>query len=232
MKEIYSALFAKYGPQGWWPLMDHKGTNPTKTGSIQGYHPGEYDFPKDKNQAFEICIGAILAQNTAWPNVEKALQNLKRTNALQPKGLLKLSDGKLKESIKPAGYYNQKARTLREFARFFANLATRAPAREELLEIWGIGKETADSMLLYAFKAPTFVVDAYTRRIFSHLGYFKENADYDEIKAFFEKQLKPDVALYQEFHALLVEHAKRYYSTKPYGEGCWLKKQVRQNIHT
>ena len=92
---FYHELIERYSPQGWWPLLEVKGTNPTKTGSVRGYHIGDYSYPKTDRQRFEICVGAILTQNTAWPNVEKALINLERSNALELKNFLKLSDGKL-----------------------------------------------------------------------------------------------------------------------------------------
>jgi endonuclease III related protein len=213
--KIYNDLFIEYGPQGWWPIVelhDSKlGRNPTKTGSIKGYHPGDYSFPRDKAEQFEICLGAILTQNTSWPNVEKALLNLKNAKALDLKTIKKLSDAKLKELIKPAGYYNQKTNYIREFIKFYEilNQSERIPTRNELLAVKGIGPETADSMLLYAFKQPTFVVDAYTRRIFSKLGFFEQNANYDVIKTIFESAIPPNLVTYQEYHALIVEHAKR-----------------------
>lgn len=211
---IYEQLLHAYGPQGWWPLLDFDGINPTKTGSVKGYHPGDYSFPKTDGQKFEICLGAILTQNTAWPNAEKALLNLKAANALRPHAILALPEEKLKEAIRPAGYFNQKARKLQEFAKFYSALKGNAPKRKDLLGIWGIGPETADSILLYAFSQPVFVVDAYTKRIFSGLGFFSEKAGYDEVQKLFEDNLPKDYKLYQEFHALIVEHAKRINNSK------------------
>lgn len=214
VQQIYKKLFEEYGPQGWWPLLGLRNTKPinhTKSGSIQGYHPGDYSFPSNDNQRFEICVGAILTQNTSWVSVEKALVNLSKSNALSLKGFNKLSDGKLKELIKPAGYFNQKALYLKEFARFFGGLGGRVPLRPELLAIKGIGPETADSILLYAFKVPSFVVDAYTKRVFSKLGLIEKDASYDSIKSLFEKALPKDFKVYQEYHALIVEHGKNVY---------------------
>jgi len=227
IRKIYGCLLQEYGHQGWWPLLDFRGKNPTKTGSMRGYHLADYSFPKTKKQIFEICIGAILTQNTAWTNVEKALMNLKKINVIAAEKILKMNIAKLKKAIKPAGYYNQKARKLKEFAKFFISLKGKTPTREQLLSVWGVGKETADSILLYACKIPIFVVDAYTRRIFSKLGYFKKDADYDEIRHFFEKNLKKDYRIYQEFHALIVEHAKRHYNRKLSGVNCLLKKMMK-----
>lgn len=212
--KIYDSLLDSCGPQGWWPLIelhDKGGTNPTKTGSVQGYHPGDYSYPQTGNQQFEIICGALLTQNTGWQQVEKALLNLKRLNALDPVKMISLDPETLKEAIRPAGYYNQKAERLKILAGWFSNLKDRTPTREELLYLKGVGPETADSILLYAFKQPSFVVDAYTRRIVTNLGLVEEKAKYDEIKALFEENLPEDLAVYQEYHALLVEHAKRYY---------------------
>jgi endonuclease-3 related protein len=144
-------------------------------------------------------------------NVEKALRGLRDAGALDPDGLLALDEGRLRDAIRPAGFFNQKARKLREFAAFFRGLEGRIPSREELLALWGIGRETADSMLLYAFRVPIFVVDAYTRRIAGTLGLVDPLADYDDIRNIFEQGLPRDPAVYQEYHALLVEHAKRHY---------------------
>ena len=225
VKVIYSDLLKSYGSQGWWPLIEFIGNNPTKTGSIQGYHPNNYQLPSTRDQVYQICIGAILTQGVGWTSVEKVLLNLKKLNAINPERLMKLSDDKLKEAIKPVGYFNQKARKIHEFTRFFLTLNNRVPSREALLNIWGIGNETADSMLLYAFKVPTFVIDAYTRRIFTNLGYIKENDDYDKVKELFEKNLEKDLIVYQEYHALIIEHAKRFHSKKADNKLCSLCKK-------
>ncbi|MBU4493240.1 MAG: endonuclease III domain-containing protein [Nanoarchaeota archaeon] len=225
--QIYNMLLKLYGPQGWWPLLGCKGTNPTKTGAIKGYHPKDYSHPKNNNQRFEICIGAILTQNTSWPQVEKALLNLKGLNALNPKEMKNLKLEKLKKAIKPAGYFNQKAKKLKIFAEFYINLKGKTPTRDELLGLWGIGHETADSILLYAFKVPEFVVDAYTRRVFANLGFIGQKAKYNEIKKLFESNLPKNLRIYQEYHALIVEHAKRYYSKKPYGKNDSLLKTIK-----
>jgi len=227
LNRIYNILLRKYGFQGWWPLLRCKGANPTKTGSIKGYHPKDYSYPKNDKQRFEICIGAILTQNTSWPQVEKALINLKKIDAINPKKIKEIEIKKLCNAIKPAGYFNQKARKIKEFTDFYLSLKNRIPARDELLMVWGIGPETADSILLYAFKMPEFVVDAYTRRIFSNLGFIKKNSSYEEIKKLFENNLPKNLKIYQEYHALIVEHAKRYYSKKPYGKNDLLLKEIK-----
>jgi len=217
INKIYKTLHKQYGPQGWWPLFN------AKTGKFE-YHKGDYSLPKNDAQRFEICVGAILTQNTSWVQAEKALLNLEKINALSPNAILKMSMEKLSAIIKPSGYFRQKAKKLKEFTKFYNSLNSSIPKREELLSVWGIGNETADSMLLYSFKVPTFVVDSYTKRIVSSLGLISAKDSYDEIKAFFEKNLKPDIKIYQEYHALIVEHAKHHYSKKPYGSGCFLRK--------
>ena len=219
IREIYDCLLASYGPQGWWPLTElHEaeacGKNPTITGSVQGYHPADYTYPRTRDQQFEIICGALLTQNTSWIQVEKALLNLKQTNSLSSESIIFINIETLKEAIRPAGYYNQKSERLKTLACWFSELEDRVPAREELLSLKGVGPETADSILLYAFKQPSFVVDAYTRRILTNLSLIDEKARYNEIKALFENNLPQDLAVYQEYHALLVEHAKRYHQKK------------------
>ena len=217
IRKIYNCLFTSYGPQGWWPLTELRkkgGTNPEKTGSVMGYHPADYTYPQTRNQQFEIICGALLTQNTSWIQVEKTLLNLKQIHSLSSESILSLDQETLKEAIRPAGYYNQKALRLKTLACWFSELGDRVPAREELLSLKGVGPETADSILLYTFKQPSFVVDAYTKRIVTNLGLADEKASYNEIKTLFEENLPEDLAVYQEYHALLVEHAKRYYQKK------------------
>jgi len=205
----YHELLELYGAQGWWPLSD-----------CNGYHPGNYDLPQTSAQRFEICIGAILTQNTNWKSVEIALGNLHHLQALTPESLLDLDDEILKTAIRRAGYFNQKSGYLKTLAEFFSGRDDTIPTREELLQLRGIGEESADSMLLYAFKQPWFVVDAYTRRIFSHMGAVEMKERYSSIQQKFHSALEPlypeseRVQIYQEYHALIVEHAKRHFSGK------------------
>jgi endonuclease-3 related protein len=216
---IYKKLYNLYGPQGWWPLINHDGSNKTKTSAKISYHPGNYDLPESRNDIYEILLGAILTQNTTWTSAEKALLNLDSIDALEPEKLLDLSEDILKETIRCAGFLNQKAMYLQELTKFYISLEGRIPKREELLMVKGVGNETADSILLYGYKQPEFVVDAYTKRIFTHNGITKDNDNYTKIKKLFESVLTPDNTVYNEYHALIVEHAKKYYSKKPYGEG-------------
>jgi len=214
--QVHARLLDAYGPQGWWPLLTHEGTNPTKTGSLCGYHVGDYSFPRNDRERFEICLGAILTQNTAWPNVEKALRRLADRDAMSPRAILDMTPAELIDAIRPSGYYNVKARKLRRFAEFLLDLGARSPTREQLLGVWGVGPETADSMLLYAYGQPHMVVDAYTRRVLGHLSFVDPKAPYAAVKECCENALPEDVRVYQEFHALIVEHAKRHYSRQPW----------------
>lgn len=215
LEELYSKLMAAHGPQGWWPLLSHGGTNPTKHGSIMGYHPGDYHFPRHNLDRFEIGAGSILTQNTAWTNVEKALRNLAAAGALEPSVVLALEDPVLATLIHSSGYHHAKTRTLKGWASFFIRLQGRTPRREELLALWGIGPETADSIRLYAYGELEMVVDAYTRRILSALDLISPKASYGDIKAFCVAGLPGEVPVYQEFHALMVEHAKGMRATRP-----------------
>lgn len=229
VKKIYEILLKQFGPQGWWPLLGFDGANPTKTGSVRGYHPSFYQLPETDDQVFEVCVGAILTQNTSWTNVEKALVNLRGTGALSPKNILNVSDEKLKSAIRPAGYFNQKAKKLLVFAKFYLSLNNRSPARDELLNIWGVGNETADSILLYAFKIPIFVVDAYTRRIFSRFGLCSADASYEQVQELFHNALPKKHELFNEYHALIVELAKRNCTkNSPKCDSCPITKMCRK----
>ena len=215
-KQIYQTLHKAYGSQGWWPLS--KGRLRTK------HHSGP---PKNSHDQWEIIVGAILTQNTSWSNVEKAIENLNRKNLLRIDRIRKAPVARIAELIRPAGYFNQKAERLKLIAKYFSkhfNDRT-IPSREELLAVKGIGPETADSILLYAFGQPYFVVDAYTRRLFSRLGLIEKDASYDEIQEFFINGLshvrgKKKVEMFKEYHALIVEHAKRHCMSRPECEGC------------
>lgn len=204
---FYNELLKKYGKQGWWPLLDLDSKKAVYSENGFGYHPGDYSYPKTSKQRFEICAGAILTQNTTWKNVEKALVNLKKKGLLEPEKISNSSPEKVKEAIRPTGYFNQKARKLKVFSDFFLELKKK-PDREELLGLWGVGRETADSILLYAYKEPVFVVDAYTRRIFSGLSLIKGDEDYETIRKIFENNISRDYKIFQEYHALIVEHSK------------------------
>jgi endonuclease-3 related protein len=169
---------------------------------------------------FEVCVGAILTQNTAWTNVDKAIAALRAKRWLTPRAIHRAPLPALAEAIRPSGYYNQKAKKLKAFCtHIFAahggrleHLLAQDPAvlRAELLALNGIGPETADSMVLYAAELPMFVVDAYTRRIVHRMGLAREDIDYDDLQALFQRRFPPDVAFYQEFHAQIVYLGKDF----------------------
>ena len=181
MINLYNSLLKKYGKQGWWP--------------VQG-----------NNARLEICLGAILTQNTSWKNVEKVIKILNEKNLIDKEKLYKIPIKNLALLIKSSGYHNQKARKIKEFIKFLNS--NKEVNRENLLSIWGIGEETADSILLYAYDKSYFVVDTYTKKIFSKLRYCKENVSYDELQELITSKIPKDVNLYKEFHALLVRYGK------------------------
>jgi endonuclease-3 related protein len=201
----YDALFARWGEQHWWP----------------------------GDTRLEMMLGAILTQNTAWINVEKAIENLRKSGAVDLDTLEKAAVEQIAEWIRPAGYFNQKARYIRAMietirARFDGSLdklfALDTPTlRNELLSWKGIGPETADSILLYAGKRPVFVVDAYTKRFLSRHGWCDLKASYDEIAKLFTDNLPRDEQLFNEYHALIVRLGKEYCNTKPKCKGCPLE---------
>ncbi len=222
--KIYKLLFQKYGPQGWWPFLGI------------GYHLNDYNYPKSSDQIFEVALGSILTQNTTFVSVVKALNNLQDINCTTSEAIKNMNIEKLKEAIKPAGYFNQKARYILEFIKFYDSLNGRVPTRDELLEVVGIGEETADSILLYGYNQSQFKIDAYTKRLLLELGLIDEKAKYKDIKILMETSLKGLIKdkdelriIYQEYHALIVEHGKNYYSKKPYGIGCFLKDKIKEN---
>lgn len=189
---LYNGLLKKHGYQGWWPINGK-------------YFPGNYNRPHTEQDVFETAIGAILTQNTNWKNVEKSLENLHKNNLIFPKTILSLSHKNLSNLIKSSGYYNQKAKKLKKFAEFY--IKDKTPSREKLLEIWGIGKETADSIMLYAYKQPIFIIDTYTKKVMKK--YLKiEIEDYDSLQQLFHKNLPKNYELYNEFHALFVAEGK------------------------
>lgn len=195
---IYKNLLSYFGPQGWWPI-----SNPKLTAD---------------RRVFEIAIGAILTQNTAWTNVEKAILCLLKKNLLSPLSILRLPQKKLEKCIYSSGYFKQKAKKLKIFSEWLlkknhGNLKKLSKkkvdeAREELLSLWGIGEETADSILLYALSKPTFVIDSYTRRLCKL--YDVHFRAYRQYKQFFESRLPRSASLFQEYHALIVAWGKLY----------------------
>jgi len=214
---LHRRLAAFYGPQGWWPLATlagRPGFDP------RGYHPGIYGVPGPRRR-FEVAAGAVLTQNTAWGNAEAALAALAAAGLATPAALLSCSPRRLAALVRPSGYYKQKARKLRLLAAFLAGLPRgRAPARNQLLALWGIGPETADSILLYAWHLPVPVADAYTRRLFFRLGWTGPRAGYEELGALCARGLPAQAPVLQEFHALVMRHAKEHCRASPVCRGC------------
>jgi len=194
--DIYKRLYRHFGPRNWWPA---------KT-------------------PFEVMVGAILTQNAAWSNVEKAITNLKKKKLLSFKKMKSVDCMTLRLCVKPSGFYKEKAKKLKDFVMFLDKRCKGGVTklsrektrnlRQSLLNVRGVGPETADSILLYALKRKTFVVDAYTRRIFSRHDLVKEGDTYNQIKTFFEENLPRDRQLYNEYHALIVEAGKNYCKKK------------------
>ena len=199
---MYDALQALYGEQPWWPA----------------------DSP------FEITVGAVLTQNAAWSNVEKAIARLKAAGLMSLPALLDTTHEQLAETIRPSGYYNIKAKRLRNLCLFldraggleaFADWSL-DDQRAALLGVNGVGPETADDILLYALDQPVFVIDTYTRRLLRRYGLARGDEDYERLRALFEQAIEQDVYLYQQYHALIVMHAKETCRKSPQCARCAL----------
>ncbi len=204
---VYETLYDRFGPQGWWPV--------TADGETEARYSGG---PACDSQRFEVAAGAVLTQNTSWANASMAVSNLVRRGALDPESIHSMDVKTLAELIRSSGYYNRKAVILKELAGCFPQRAE--ITRESLLAVSGIGPETADSIMLYAFGEPFFVVDAYTMRVFSRIGLIAPGERYENVRAFFEGNLPADVGIFQEYHALIVKVAKEFCRRKPMCDGC------------
>jgi len=192
-----------HGPQDWWP-----GDTP-----------------------FEIMVGAVLTQNTSWINVEKAINNLKQAQALAPEKIVSTHHNTLARWLRPSGYFNIKAKRLKNFCHWYleqgkhdklSKLGT-DELRQQLLSVNGVGPETADDIVLYAFERPVFVIDAYTRRIFYRLGKIGGDENYEELRSLFEKKMAKDVQVYNEYHALIVKQGKDICRSRPDCDRCCLE---------
>lgn len=203
--QIYQTLYHSFGPQHWWPA----------------------------ETPFEVAVGAILTQNTSWNNVEKAIANLKNNRMLFPSTLHSLPHDALASLIRPAGYFNIKAKRLKNFIALLMNEYRGSigrmkkedlnSARGKLLSVNGIGPETADSIILYALEMPVFVIDAYTKRVLSRHHILDHDHPYERFQGLFHAHLKKSVPLFNEFHALFVRLAKEHCRTKPLCTGCPLE---------
>lgn len=222
INRVYAYLLKEYGPQGWWPIVD------AGRGMAQ-YH---VSAPRDESDSFEIAVGAVLTQNVAWSNVVPALANLKNNSLLSPPALYRARHETVASNIRSSGYFNQKARRLRELSRWFIDNSSIVSSpgswdtlllREKLLNITGVGPETADSILLYAFTKKVFVVDSYTKRIFSRIDVLQVNHSYHDIQKAFHESFTGGLEEYREYHALIVAHAKDFCKKKPLCAQCCLK---------
>ncbi|WP_425397267.1 endonuclease III domain-containing protein [Aeoliella sp.] len=206
--DLYEEMFSAFGPQQWWP-----GETP-----------------------LEVVIGAVLVQNTAWRNVERAIENLKQHDLIDVERLYAVKPSRLERLIQPAGYFRVKARRLRNVLEFLVDEHDASldrlfelpleEARTQLLAVNGVGPETADSILLYAGEMPKFVVDAYTRRVLLRHGWLAPPAKYETMQKFFEARLPEDVPLYNEYHALIVRVGNQYCRAKPNCEECPLRSRL------
>ena len=200
LRTTFTTLLAHYGGQGWWPA----------------------------ESPFEVMVGAVLTQNTAWSNVERAINNLRTADCLAPESILACPTEHLASLIRPSGYFNVKARRLQNLCRWLlaegGEPALRRretmTLRRDLLALNGVGPETADDILLYAFERPVFVIDAYTRRIFARLGLAAGDEGYEVLRSHAEEVLQEETETMQELHALLVVHAKEHCRVRPRCSGC------------
>ena len=200
--DAYDRLLETFGRQHWWP-----GDTP-----------------------FEIAVGAILTQNTNWKNVEKALENLRESDALSVSAIDRLEQEELEELIQPAGYFRLKTKRLKNFVALIVNefdgefdqllALDKESLREKLLGVNGIGPETADSIVLYAADKPIFVIDAYTSRVLKRHGWIDYDADYFAMQEYFHSSLETDAELFNEYHALIVQVGKQFCGKKPKCEEC------------
>ncbi len=205
LHRYFDRMLSVYGPQHWWPARGR----------------------------FEVMVGAILTQNAAWRNVEKAIARLKRSGLMNPTALDRVSVRRLSRVIRPSGYFNVKARRLKAFVRFLMKAYDGKPdrmfrepvltLRSRLLSVHGIGPETADSILLYAGRFPVFVIDTYTRRVLTRHRLVPRTRDYDQLQRYFMKRLRPSTPLFNEFHALLVLVGKEHCRRMPICTGCPLE---------
>jgi len=200
LRDVFDRMLAAYGERHWWPA----------------------------DGRIEILIGAVLTQNTAWTNVERALANLRELGWTDAHSILAASEAELAQAIRPSGYFNVKARRLRALCRWFVDAGGFAeldtwptnPLRRALLDVHGIGRETADDIVLYAFRRPVFVVDAYTHRIFERLGWDDGRRDYEAVRTAVEACAPGDTAFFNELHALIVEHGKSVCRPHPCCDAC------------
>lgn len=202
IRSLYDDLLERHGRQGWWPLWDRD------AGRLR-YRPGEYSVP-DGRRRVEVVTGTILAQNTSWRGASRAVGNLVRAGLDRWGALAGESTQGLERLVRPARFYRQKARRLRSAAEFFGEREDRTPERGELLDLRGVGPETADSILLYAYGVPVAVVDAYLRRVLRDRGRADvAEGTYEELRGWVEGRMPDEAPVLNELHALVVAEGKR-----------------------
>lgn len=226
-KKAFARLLKYFGPRGWWPV-----TLPGQ--SLPTYRPGSWNRLSER-QRLEVCVGAILTQNTAWSGVTTALGALQGRNMLSLRSLCSVRKSRLESLIRSSGYFRQKSLKLKAFVKEAVRRGSLrswlsgplSKVRTELLSVFGVGNETADSILLYAGARRIFVIDAYTLRIGSRVGWFGAGTKYEEAQSLLTAALPGNARLYGEFHALIVELAKRFCRTKPDCAPCPLRPGCR-----
>jgi endonuclease-3 related protein len=242
IRDLYEILFEHYGPQGWWPVVS-RACEPGY--DARGYHRGLYPRGREDMSAFfDVVCGAVLTQNTAWKNAEAALIEMRRRRFDTFEKIISARTEDLAEAVRSSGYYNQKAKKLKFLSEVLRNLLPSSSGRgiseelsiesseilrERLLDVWGLGPETVDSILLYAYDLPFFVIDAYTRRllgrVFYSTGISELRRGYDVLQKIFHRSLSGSTVIYGEYHALLVRHCKESCTVRPHCIGCILNKQ-------
>lgn len=224
--EICNILYKNYGSQGWWPVTNKGERLPKYSGG-----------PKTYKQKLEVMFGTVLVQNTTWKNAQTAIIKLNEHDLIDIDKILNIELDELAGTIKPSGYFNQKAIKLKSLCLFLKKFPINVledmelnTTRKLLFDVKGIGPETADSILLYALNKPIFVIDVYTKRIFSRIGLVDKSIEYQELQELFHNSLENDSELFNEYHALIVKHAKEYCKVKPLCDDCFLKNACKRKI--
>ena len=208
--ELYKILYGRYGYAGWWPVFSKRGTAGF---SAEGYRESPASFPLADDEVDQIIIGAVLTQNTSWSNVEKAFSILEENDCLSRKHIISTEEKTLREWIRSSGCYNQKAKKLKNIFEYIGSV--NEPTRSGLLSVWGIGPETADSILLYGYAQPLFIADAYAKRVFSRIGLINADAAYESLSLHLNENIPKDAALYRNYHALIIAFGKEFCRKKP-----------------
>ena len=227
--ETYKILLKRFGPQGWWPV---------SSGGIYPKYRKNFYGKLNSKEMFEVCVGALLTQNTSWKNVESSIVNLNRQKLIYPEKITVSGEKELANNIRSCGYYNQKAKKLKNISYFILNKYSydlgfmRKTAvktlRPQLLSVNGVGPETADSILLYAFGKKIFVVDAYTMRFSIRMGFFKA-CSYNDAQGYYMSKIENSYKVFNEYHALIVELCKTYCKSKAKCSGCPLEGKCNKN---